>query len=444
MEMDMNIDMNINTNIDTVSMNTPTKKIRELTLASPPPDYLNSPTSSIATCMVNKGYSHKLTNNVLSELNDRANEISMMINSPPESRSSEGSSGSSSSGNRSKRFSIIHRSRFNQMESISQHYSVHDSSSNKRRRTLNGKDEIVAIPILTNKEDEDQRKDSIRKISPVKMSSTKISPSKSPNKISPSKISPSKRSMNLHAQLNEKSIQVSDSGSPSKREFIRPTGVPKTRIGSLELSGVKSLQRKSSIPQLQDTHTLSKKPSIPQLQKKPSIPQLQKKPSIPQLQKKPSIPQLQKKPSIPQLQKKPSIPNLNKKPSTSQLYHSPSLASRVSSTTTASTTTTVTATTTTNLMPPPPPPPPPHSYTHSPSHKTISRKSSIPQLQKIPNLSRISPSKSLNHNVLHNSTNIPKSRSVTIPEPFSLYDKPTISSSQKSLNKFQRFKEKFS
>ncbi|RLV95240.1 hypothetical protein JA1_001191 [Spathaspora sp. JA1] len=437
-------------NIDTVSMNTPTKRINQLSLASPPEYLMNSPSSSsIATCMVNKGYSHRLTDNVLSELDSRANEISMMINSPPSSNSSSeiiSTTTSSSKPRSNKRFSIIHMTRFNQMESIAQHYSVHETSSSKRRRTLNGKDEVIAIPIPNTNENEDQRKEEIRKISPTKTTF--------PNKISPSKISPSKGSMNLHAQLHEKTSQVTDTGSPNKGNIITPPG-SRSRVSSLELSGVKNLQRKSSIPQLQQyqetSHTLSKKPSIPQLQKKPSIPQLQKKPSIPQLQKKPSIPQLQKKSSIPQLQrkssipqlqKKPSIPNLDRKPSIPQLYHSTTVSAQ------ATVTTTTVTSISTSLMPPPPPPSHTNSHTHSHPHPnhTIQRKSSIPQLQKIPNLTRVSPSKSLNQTtptVLLNSTNIPKSKSVTVPQPFSLYDKPTISSSQKSLNKFQRFKDKF-
>jgi hypothetical protein len=30
-----------------------------------------------------------------------------------------------------------------------------------------------------------------------------------------------------------------------------------------------------------------------------------------------------------------------------------------------------------------------------------------------------------------------------VPQPFLLYDKPTVSSSQKSLDRFQKFKSKF-
>ena len=77
------------------------------------------------------------------------------------------------------------------------------------------------------------------------------------------------------------------------------------------------------------------------------------------------------------------------------------------------------------------------------SHNTNTNKNT-------PHLSRVSPSRSLgtssstrsiNSRVLYNSTNLntlPKSKSVTIPQPFSLYDKPTISSSQKSLNNFHK------
>ncbi|CAI5759932.1 unnamed protein product [Candida verbasci] len=346
--------------------------------------------------MLDKGYSQKLTNNVLNELNSRASHIqSQNFNS----------NDANIIKRRNKRYSGVHMSRFKNMDSISQHYSVlnnniqnsrnsstpspqkqefmgngtsdiHEESASKRRRTINKNEEISLAKIMQDSKNPNvsgNDKSNFNSFSPIR------------------KISPSKGSINLNSMLR----QTTSTGSPNKEKqrsdkFIKPYPPSnKFRKSSLELAGVQShqLQKKSSIPQLQ------RKSSIPQLQKKPSIPQLQKKPSIPQLQKKSSISQLNQQ-QQPQLRKKSSIPTFNKiAPNSSKLSTSKSLISKSPTTS---------------------------------SMNTIN----------------------VNSKILQNTTNIPnqipKSKSVTIPQPFSLYNKPTISSSQKSLNKFHKFKEKFS
>jgi len=119
-------------------LSTPIRKIKYLTLNSPksgnkspiypnlddivisPPDKENyHARTNVASSMLNKGYSKKLTNNVLAELNSRANEISKSIKSPPPDLGHR-----SVQQRRNKRYSGIHWSKFNKMESISDHYSV--------------------------------------------------------------------------------------------------------------------------------------------------------------------------------------------------------------------------------------------------------------------------------------------------------------------------------
>ena len=351
--------------------------------------------------MLQKGYSQKITNNVLSELNSRAQQL--LGSPPPISRLNNYSNGDSSSNKvmnrRNKRYSTIHMNKFTQMDSINQHYSVHmktpspqksespssgemEESATKRRRTLNGSDQIVAVPVIQKE--------------------TTVENNSSPNR----KISPSKGSRDLNSILRRKTTET---GSPNKENFVTPyPPTNKLRQSSLEMAGV--------------VHTSS--PSQHQQQ------QQQKLADPPCLYKKRSIPQLQKK-SIPSLQRKSSIPSFSGTPSPnmSSMYfaHLP-----------------------VNNMPPPPPP-------HGSHLPALNKKPSFTQTNKnTPRLTRVSPSKSIPSSVssrsvdsraLQNSTNLPtmtKSKSVTIPQPFSLYDKPTVSSSLKSLNKFQKFKDKLS
>lgn len=427
-----------------ISMLTPIKKIRNLTLTSPGspiryPSMSDFPVKdSIFLNMVDKGYSQTLSDKVLRELDNRANEISMNLTTHvPKPATSK------------KRYSGAHRPLFSKMESISSHYAAaraHEdsspgidfaSSATKKRRTLNGPEEmfggldkendsptrrktpahasnaafgnILKLPLLApgyvpNLAPSDSfslhssptlapapllsspfRKESSRKMpsrdpwSQSPRHEIYESPSRIPvpNSSPTRRISPSKGSMNLNSLLQD------DDG------FAKPA-VPKyRRQTSLQMAGVQpSLQKQPSLLNLQ------KKPSLLNLQKKPSQLNLQR-PSIPNLHKRPSIPSLQKKPSIPSLQKKPSISSLQPRPFTPAIQK-----------------------TSTGLQ----------------------KKTSTTSLNRTP----------------------------TVPKPFSLYDKPTISSSQKSLtshvpesasthslssarsvsqrslSKFQKFKSRFS
>ncbi|KAK6200049.1 uncharacterized protein RJT21DRAFT_5168 [Scheffersomyces amazonensis] len=503
-----------------VSLNTPIKRIKNLTLNSPfeSPQHLQSSpiypnlddimvspsqqqrntnngyNTNVNSIMTNKGYSQKLTNNVLSELNMRANQLSSMITSPTSEsiNAVKLSVTRRSNSKKYKRYSGIHRGLQNTMESISSHYSVaakgHRSisgssmtdkspnksptstpmdtnsneeleSSTKRRRTLNGPDEVarfvptfkLAHPDSTNEINHKPSKSSTLNMTnnsnltqPISSSNNLNSTTSTSNNSSPlRKISPSKKFMNLNALLSDNGSDVSLTqsnpteidmlnGSPNKDKFLKPYPPSnKLRPSALELAGVipsshsqtnihPTLNKKSSIPQLQKKHSIPNlnPNTIPSLNKKSSIPQLQKKSSIPQLQKKPSIPQLQKKPSIPQLQKKPSIPTFSN--------HSKLVSSTSSS----------------NMK---------HTQPSLSSYKIPTSRSSI---------NTSSPkilTKSTKANEDHQfKTSRSFNGKVTIPQPFSLYDKPTVSSSQKSLyskptisssqksiSKFERFKQQF-
>lgn len=392
--------------------------------------------------MVEKGYSQTISNKVLQELDSRANEISSTL-MPSTSLAKV----------QRKRYSGIHRPLFSKMESISSHYAASraqndalnssptrdfPSSATKKRRTLNGPEEIFG----SDKENESpsRRKGpfgyvnmtsldsktpfvlgrtllpaptlkpgpehvSLLRSSPVQDHSPSRIPVAMSSPLKFTKISPSKGSMNLNLLLHED-------------DFVKPS-VPKHRQSSLEMAGVDTSGARHG---LRPGASLQKKPSIPTLQKKSSIPTLQKKPSIPPLQKKPSIPTLQKKVSVTNLQKGPSVLNLQKKPSAPSLQKKPSVP----------------------------------LFSH-------------PQ-QKLPNHSSVLSFKTLpSHTSTHSmrSFHKPSMNNVTVPQPFSLYDRPTISSSQKSLdippsssarslntlqglasqrllNRFQKFKSRFS
>ena len=129
---------------------------------------------------------------------------------------------------RNKRYSTIHMNKFTQMDSINQHYSVHmktpspqksESPSsgdggigNQRRRTLNGSDQIVAVPVIQKE--------------------TTVENNSSPNR----KISPSKGSRDLNSILRRKTTET---GSPNKENFVKPyPPTNKLRQSSLEMAGV--------------------------------------------------------------------------------------------------------------------------------------------------------------------------------------------------------------
>lgn len=491
-------------------LSTPIKKIRNLTLNLPnrftsPNRPGNSPiypsltdiTSSMelsnnvstdmASNMIGRGYSKTITNKVLNELNMRATEISLSICA----QQTAPTLAPNPTERRKKRYSGIHRSKFNKMDSISSHYAasrthndrlpvktalesefkrsqnvmdVEDqsndagkrnstidiSSINKRRRTLNGPEEVLHFQ-------QQQQQKLVRKVTPPQHPGALSSPirhSEEPmrtqllpapvlentpslqagrsspvreDRLSPArKISPSKGSMNLNGLLTSpESDNMHLDSSPKQRTFLKPTlPVHKRRPSLLELAGVKStntpsLQHKTSIPKLQhktSNSRLTKKPSLSDVNYNNAVT------SIPKLSKKPSIPTLERKPPIPGVDRKPSIPTLNKKPSSTGLNSGNSVASSYGSASTSYLKTSV--------------------LHKKPSSSSISATTQKPRIYRDASSSSISSTHS----------------KVTVPQPFSLYnrptilssqksmglyEKPTVSTSQKSLNKFQRFKDRF-
>lgn len=430
------------------------------------------PLEQISQTMLDRGYSRTLSNKVLRELDSRANEISRQI-------SSGNCSSTRPSSAKLKRYSQFHKPIFQKMESISSHYAASRSesttsrssdllsSASKKRRTLNGPEEIFAAekenesPIRRKDPNQNRQTpflgavpallaDSSRPTQllsspyrdldaspyvPVQVESSPTrtldpaSQASSPTKFS--KISPSKGSMNLNRLL------LDDSG------FVKPEGPVKIRQSSLQMAGVVPTTGLSGIPQLQ------KKPSM-NLQKKASSASLQS--STSSLHKKPSVGNLQR-PSIQTLQfktfpksesstrvvnksepsslHKETIPSLQKKPLTSLLYNrtssapdqtAPSLNKKPLQTSLNRSSHLQSST-----LPSPKPSTTRHVYHSLPT--SSSQKSSMSQYGKLldPSLNA-SPS---NLSILSMRSNI------TIPKPFSLYNKPTISSSQKSFGAMQ-------
>lgn len=398
-------------------LNTPIKKIQALSIHSP----------DIKQIMVDKGYSNSISDKVINELNLKLNDIS---NLPPHNDDKF----MDVEAMHTDHFDKIHNNHFDKMESIMNHYSIKRNTlelnnTKKKRRTLTGVEESPVllnsafgrltapklssnIPIIS-----PTRKGNGLLSSPINTSSNsnflsspnRVQNGDSPNRVSPSRISPSRGSYNLNGILNRKmSVPKSRQPSPT-RDFKLPKAF--TKIDS------SNTQNKPPIPHLSDK-------TIPVLQKKSSIPTLQKKSSIPTLQKKPSIPTLQKKPSTPTLQQKPPVPTLQSKPSISafntQLHNKPSIP----------------------------------TINKKPSIPTLSKKSSIPTLQKKPSTSFSSTSISSISSTPHfnyvsnptthiNDSNIYFKHSSESSSSLTGYARPTISSSQKSLDRFTRFKNKF-
>lgn len=180
------------------ALNTPISRIKNLRITSPEDIPVEGGCASgsgldvvqdrlILQAMIEKGYSQKITNNVLQELNARANDIALQLKLP--------STKDVMLQRRRKRFSGIHRAGFNKMESILDHYSVKGAHEHKdpvtvtkKRRTLTGI-ELSSSPVK----------------SPPRTSPRDNTMSSSPNKeldSSPTRrISPSKKSFNLNGLL---------------------------------------------------------------------------------------------------------------------------------------------------------------------------------------------------------------------------------------------------
>lgn len=486
----MSLDM-MSLDIMVDELNTPIKKIKNLSIASP----------DIKRIMVEKGYSNSISDKVLNEMNIKLSQSGHQYGSSPMSDNEIHIDNVDMDEldrleNQENKFNHIHKDYFNKMESIMNHYSIkRDTSellnSKKKRRTLTGIEESPVHPPNHYQADSPYRPPSRNprgqhprlmrsKLSPTKIPNMSLSsvnnsfnsphhlpPNPLPNsenngspiqrsehtnllpiRASPSRISPSRKSYNINGMLTRK-ISVPRSRSPSRDSPTRPNASntsnndfkqPKNfhKINSQPTAIPKltpnqpSLQKKSSIPTLNHSN-LPKKPSIPSfntLQKKSSIPTLQKKSSIPTLQSKPSIPTLQSKPSIPTLKTKSSIPTLNslqKKPSIPTLPQTNSLNKKPS---------------TTSLRPPAP-------LLSRPSSSSLKP----PMHQSNSNSLRQKPSTTFDQSILRKSS-VPNLNGTKKPLLYTsasssslnsnkTYDKPTVSSSQKSLDKFSRFKTKF-
>lgn len=402
-------------------LNTPIKKIRNLRLLLPrlpllPVRYpsmsdLPGPQNGMFENMVDKGYSQTFSSSVLQELDLRAQEISGQIEPLPERRE------------RRKRYLGAHKPMFQKMESISSHYAASrnrpagQGSATKKRRTLNGPEEVFGkeneLPLRRKNEKEHAEKPE------------KLLLSQGPTLAPPAPYQLriwSPRLNRTHGSASpERSVAQNEStfkaGTFPPRSFESPTHSTKsperdsrenspsrpTRIspskGHMNLNSLlgdnmdtdepqevvfaKPLpkQRQSSLQLAGVAPGLHKKPSLASLQS--PAPQNAHSFKSPSLQKISSIPSLQKRPSIPNLQKEPSVPCLQKKP-LSSLLRQPL------------------------------------------SNQTLGKKESVSNLQKPASLLKKPSNTSLKPS---------GSRNFTIPQPFSLYDRPTVLSSQKTLTK---------
>lgn len=465
-------------------LNTPIKKIRALHLSLPrlpssprlpvrypsmsdfslPNTDFSPPQASISKNMQNKGYSQTFSSTVLRELDMRAQQILGHLDPLPVHKHRS----------RAKRYLNVHKPMFQKMELISCHYAASRqiqrtspakeaaaavSSATKKRRTLNGPEEVFGdlekenesplrrkgeridetgpesvvlghnMPLLAPPSDIPSNESSRGPFSgsPELRPTELSSPERTAQKESPSRfsrISPSKGHMHLNSLLHEqpKDTRMDVEDVDNSEVFAKP--LPKQRQTSLQMAGVTGLR------------PLHKKPSVPSLQKRPSSSNLQKRPSSSNLQSRPSSSNLQSRPSSSSLHKKPSASNLKQSSAPLTLHKKPSVPRLQSKSLIPN------LRQSDSLIPP-----------------TLQHKSSHSSFQK----PMAPPSKPPASNSLHPQK--PQGRNFTIPQPFSLYDRPTILSSQKSLSrspsrtslnsmssdvsqrslsKFQRFKSRFS
>lgn len=384
-----------------MELNTPIKNLRLGSPSSLSPIYPNLddilPSSSppLNSYMQSLGYLRKLSSNVLKELNQRASQISEKMRSPPSSHSQ------------------TTQRRRNKLESISSHYSVRTKKKSAPNSTTNSSTNSTSTNSTEYKEHSNKRESLVGSAHSKRRRTSNLAgepnmihlPRLSPLKqlSSPLKrISPSKKYNDLHSILT---LEPEEKSSPVKFAVPKPrTRTLTTRPSVLQLAGVKPLPAST----LKQT-TLSGSPSSKLLNNSAKL--LSNPGTKPQLQK--AIPVLPKTQS---LKPKSSSSSLNQK-----THPIPNLVHPIQ----------------------------PHS--HSLSHSSSSRTNlSHPMSSRsVPNLAANSLSHSipsLKHAPKVKLTRSPTSRSLkapTVPQPFLLYDKPTISSSQKSLDRFQKFKSKF-
>lgn len=361
---------------------------------------LVSESNDIKSAMINKGYSQKITNAVLDELTMRSSEISNLIGTVTAQATGLASTGIKASQEekekRRKRFSLVHKSRFNKMESISNHYSLprimsnksldikedsensafhrttqespeYDSmrtdedmdpsskrlsttaigSISKRRRTLNGPEEVLPQNANGSQNVSSSRGGQSERISPLKnMSNIPSSPFKNVSVVgspfsfsaslspfksniptlassSPSKgISPSKKSYNLNLLLQgNETTQLPPQISSAQHSFVQPQ--KPHHISSTTESSHKFLKpyppslknRPSSLEMAGVKASATRKPSLNNLNDGPSQQLSHRSSRSSLIPRKPSNSNLQKQPLIPNMSKSSSIPQLQKKPS---------------------------------------------------------------------------------------------------------------------------------
>lgn len=237
-------------------LNTPIKKIRGLRLSSSP----RSPNEPLAeplfSEMVNRGFSQKISENVLHELDKRAAAITGIADARKPQR---------------KRYSNNHRLLFHKMESILSHYAASraepHSSATKKRRTLNGPEELFGDLDKENESPTRRKEPASREVvtlskvpnlTPTPSTLERMplrSPETSPSRFT--KISPSKGSMNLNGLLQ---------ADPGKDTFKKPEYKPPTGTKPAEFRSFLTPTQAS----LSKTKPLQKKPSIPTLRRPPS------------------------------------------------------------------------------------------------------------------------------------------------------------------------------
>lgn len=257
------------------------------------------PLEQISQRMLDRGYSKTLSNKVLKELDIRANEITRAI-------ANGRSTTTRPSSAKFKRYSHLHKPSFGKMESISSHYAATRvassnhrsnellSSASKKRRTLNGPEEIFAAekenesPVRRKEPSEKAKRDTAPSSSkpflgaiplltagsskPITLTSSpyrdldrrpyvlsQISPTRTLDPASQSssptrctRISPSKGSMNLNQ------ILLGD------RAYEESEGFVKIRQTSLQMAGVLAETGLRGIPLLlrASTSSLQKKTSL--------------------------------------------------------------------------------------------------------------------------------------------------------------------------------------
>ncbi|CAH2351283.1 hypothetical protein CLIB1423_03S02784 [[Candida] railenensis] len=457
----MDVDFNVSQ-----ELNTPIKKIKNLTLTSPfqfsPPNLYPS-LDDLGTEMSNKGYSRKLTNNVLDELNARASEISRYIKQPLTNTTNIGSS---PTAQRRKRYSGIHRQKFNKMDSISSHYAagrqhqqlhehsqvVHQhqlpyhavshtspppmkrtemyspnrmrldsedkrepdeimSSVTKRRRTLHGPEEV--LPSLTQPGHNqstaiDLEPDMHDVSSPFELNSSPIR-----------KISPSKGSMNLNELLNDfttKTNDISPTRLPmpvaSRNQLMRSPTIKASSTTVRNLSTTSPVQppqaaAASAQPKFMERQFLKPKPILRPQPLGSNSPSRVRVSSLEMAGVKSSSSN-----SISSLSKKPSTVSLNV-PTSHTALKAPHGGSGIPVLSRKSSHSTL-------------------NHINNPT-PTLQKKTSIPTLQKKTSIPKLASKPSIpRFDSLHPKPS-PSSHSTTTPQPFSLYNRPTISSSQKSI-----------